>query len=249
MKSSKNYFEEIRNHRVEDKFIEHLIRLLFFTFIIGIESFYQRVKGLFFHIKNFFLSRRMSDVLAKYSRYKETVYTIMGRTVQNKKLHRQIHEAINNHFSDYEKRIVFGLRESRESIVNNSKKLLLSVRGYTRKIRVRYFEYIPDVNLTKRVSSALILVQFFRRSGRKSEMKNSNTEIAETVKYLHSISGSYKKYMTAKFEKFYTREFRMKISESSAKMKTVRTNIQKFTDTVKKAEQRRSRYKFSSPSH
>ncbi len=61
----KNYFEEIKNHRIEDKFIEHLIRLLFFTVVIGIGSIYQRVKELFFHVKNFFLSRRMSDVLEK----------------------------------------------------------------------------------------------------------------------------------------------------------------------------------------
>jgi hypothetical protein len=249
VKSRKNYFEEIKNHRVEDKFIEHLIRLLFFTVIIGIESIYQRIKEFLFHIKNFFLNRRMSDVLGKYAKYKESVHSLMKKTVHNKKLPMQIHETINNHFSEYEKRIIFGLRESRDNIISSSRKLLISVKGYTRRMRLRYFEYIPDISLTRRVSFALISVQFLRRSGRKQGIKNSSPDMAETVKYLHSISDAYKKYMTSKFEKFYTEEFRQKISHSSAKMKTVRTNIKKLTDTVKKAEQRQSRYRFSSTSH
>ena len=249
MKSRKNYFEEIKNHRIEDKFIEHLIRLLFFTIVIGIGSIYQRVKEHFFLVKNFFLSRRMSDVLEKYTKYKNSVHSLMEKAVHNKKLPHQIHEAINSHFSDYEKRIIFGLKESRDTIISNSKKLLLSVKGYTRSIRIRYFEYKPDMSLTRRVSAALISVQFLKRSGRKTEVKNSCPELAETVKYLHSISDAYKKYMTKKFEKFYTEEFRQKISHSSEKMKTVRTNIQKFTETVKKAEQRNRSYRFSSISH
>ena len=249
MKSRKNYFEEIKNHKVEDKFIEHLIRLLFFTVVIGIGSIYQRAKEILFHVKNFFLSRRMSDVLEKYTQYKESIHSLMEKTVHNKKLPQQIHEAINSHFSEYEKRIIFGLKESKDTFISSSRKLLTSVKGYTQKIRIRYFEYIPDMSLTRRVTAALISVQFLRRSGRKHGIKNSSPDMAETVKYLHSISDSYKKYMIAKFEKFYTEEFRQKISHSSAKMKTVRTNIQKLTDTVKKAENRQSRYRFSSSSH
>lgn len=249
MKSRKNYFEEIKNHKVEDKFIEHLIRLLFFTVVIGIGSIYQRAKEILFHVKNFLLSRRMSDVLARYSKYKESVHSLMEKAVHGKKLPHQIHEAINMHFSDYEKRIIFGLKESRDSIISNSRKLFVTMKGYTRRMKIRYFEYIPDASLTKRVSSALISIQFLRRSGKNAEMKSRNTEIAETVNYLHSISDAYKKYMTAKFEKFYTEEFRKKITVSSAKMKTVRTNIKKLTETVKRAEQRQSRYRLSSTSH
>jgi len=249
MKSRKNYFEEIKNHRVEDKFIEHLIRLLFFTVIIGIGSIFQRAKELLFHIKNFFLSRRMSDVLAKYTKYKETVHLLMDKALHSRKLHLHIHEAINTHFSEYEKKIIFGLKESRDSIISSSRKLITSVKGYTRSMRIRYFEYLPEMNLTRKVSAALISVQFLRRSGSRRDLKNSNSEITENVKYLHSISGAYKKYMISKFEKFYTREFRQKISQSSWRMKTVRTNIQKITDTVRRAERRQSSYRLSRTSH
>lgn len=249
MKSRKNYFEEIKNRGVEDKFIEHLIRLLFFTAVIGIGSIYQRIKESLFHVKNFFLSRRMSDVLAKYARYKESVRTMMERTVRNKNLHRQIHEAINTNFSEYEKRIIFGLRESRDSIVSNSRKFFSSVRGYTRKIGVRYFEYVPEKTFTKRLSSALISVQLLRKSARKTTIRRSSADIAETVQYLNSVAEGYKKYMAEKFEKFYTEEFRTKISESSAKMKTVRMNIEKLKYTLKRAEQRQSRYRLSHTSN
>lgn len=249
MKSRKNYFEEIKNHKIEDKFVEHLIRLLFFTIVIGMGSIYQRVKELFFHLKNFFLSRRMSDVLKKYTKYKESVHMLMDRTVHNRKLPRQIHEAINAHFSEYEKKIIFGLKESRENIISSSRKILISVKGYTRRIGIRYFEYIPEMNLTKKVSTALISVLFIRKSGRHNEIKKNNSEFAEAVKYLHEVSYSYKKYMITRFEKFYTDEFRKKISHSSGKMKTVHSNIQKITDTIRKAEQRHSRYRFTSTSH
>jgi len=249
VKSRKNYFEEIKNHRVEDKFIEHLIRLLFFTVVIGVASIYQRLKGIFFHVKNFILNRRMSDVLERYAKYKESVHSLMEKAVHSRKLPQQIHDTINMHFSEYEKRIIFGLKESRDTIISNSRKLFISMKGYTRRMKIRYFEYIPEMSLTKRVSAALISVQFLRRSGKSTEMKNRNTDIAETVNYLHSISDAYKKYMTAKFKKFYTQEFMQKITESSAKMKTVRTNIQKLTETVKRAEQRQSRYRLGSTSH
>lgn len=249
MKSRKNYFEEIKNHRVEDKFIEHLIRLLFFTVVIGIGSIYQRVKQILFHVKNFFLNRRMSDVLAKYTKYKKAVHSLMERAVHNRKLPQQVHEAINTHFSEYEKKIIFGLKESKDSIISSSRKLITSMKGYTRSMGMRYFEYIPEMNLTKKVSAALISVQFLKRSGNRRDVKNSNSEITENVKYLHSISRAYKKYMISKFEKFYTREFRQKISQSSENMKTVRTNIQKLTDTVRRAEQKQSRYRLSSTSH
>jgi len=249
VKSRKNYFEEIKNHRVEDKFIEHLIRLLFFTVVIGIGSIYQRAKEILFHVKNFFLSRRMSDVLAKYVKYKESVHSLMEKAVHNRKLPQQIHETINTHFSEYERRIIFGLKESRDSIINSSRKLITSMKGYTRSMGMRYFEYIPEMNLTRKVSAALISVQFLKRSGSRRDIKNINAEITENVKYLHSISAAYKKYMISKFEKFYTREFRQKISQSSEKMKTVRTNIQKITDTVRRAEQRQSRYRLRRTSH
>lgn len=248
MKSRKNYFEEIKNHRIEDKFIEHLIRLLFFTVVIGIGSIYQRIKASLFHVKNFFLNRRMSDILAKYRRYKESAHSLMERTVHNKRLHSQIHEAINTHFTEYERRIVFGLKESRDSIVSSSRRLISSVKGYTKKMSARYFEHIPEITLTKKVSSSLISIQLLRKTGRNAADRNCR-DFTETVHYLNSVARGYKKYMAGKFEKFYTEDFRKKISDSSMKMKTVRKNIDKISDTLRRAEQRRVRYRFSNSSH
>lgn len=249
MKSRRNYFEEVKNRGVEDKFVEHLIRLIFFTVILGIGSIYQRGKESLFHVRNFFLSRRMSDVLTKYRRYRESVQSMMERTVQNRKLHSQIHEAINTHFSEYERRIVFGIRESRDSIVSGSRRILSSVRGYTRRMRARYFEYLPEKTFTKKTSSALISIQLLRRSGRKTAGKRECVDIAETVQYLNAVAEGYRRYMAEKFNKFYTDEFRKKISESSEKMKTVRANMEKLTDTIKRAEQRRNSYRLSSSSN
>ena len=249
MRSGKNYFEEIKNHRIEDKFIEHLIRLLFFTVVIGIGSIYQRIKESLFHVKNFFLNRRMSDILAKYRRYKESAHSLMERTVHNKRLHSQIHEAINTHFTEYERRIIFGLKESRDSIVSSSRRLISSVKGYTKKMSARYFEHIPEKTLTKKVSSALISIQLLRKTGRNAAADRNRTDVIDTVHYLNSVARGYKKYMTGKFEKFYTEDFRKKISDSSIKMNTVRKNIEKIKDTVRRAEQRQARYRFSNSSH
>ncbi len=249
MKSRRNYFEEIKNNRVEDKLIEHLIRLLFFTIVIGIGSIYQRLKESMFHMKNFFLSRNMSDILAKYRKYRESVHSVMEKTVHSRKLHIQIHDAINTHFTEYESRIIFGLKGSRDSIVNSSKKILTSVRGYTRRVGARYFEYIPEFSVTEKISSSLIHVQMLRRSGKKSGYKKELPPINETFAYLNSVAQGYRRYMTERFEKFYTEDFMKKISGSSKKMKTVRRNIEKITETVRRAEQKRAGYRFGESSN
>lgn len=249
MKKRKTYFDEIRNHRIEDKFIEHLIRLLFFTVVIGIESIFQRGKEILFHIKNYFLNRNMSAVLSKYTRYKDSVHSLLERAVNRKVLHLHIHDTINTHFSEYEKRIVFGLKGSRDSIVSGSKKLLSSVTGCTKGMRIRYFNNLPGKNLTKRVSSSLISVLLIRKFGNSAGIKKKADDIADEVKYLNIIGENYRNYMSAKFKKFYTEEFRNKITGSASRMKTVRAGIEKLTDTIKRAEQRQNRYRLSSSSH
>ncbi len=249
MKNKKNYFDEIKNYRVEDKFIEHLIRLLFFTIIIGIESLIKRGKEYIGHIKNFFIRRTMSDMLTKYTRYKESVHSLMNKTMRRRNLHMQIHQAINTHFSDYEKRIVFGLKESKDSFISNSRRILTSVKGYSKKISIRYFQYLPETSATSKISSALICMQLVRKSLKNHDVWKNSVDFTETKKYLNSIAGEYRNYMALKFEKFYTVEFRKKISDSSERMKTVRTNIKKLADTIKRAEKKQIGYRFGNSSN
>ena len=248
MKGKKNYFEDIKNYRIEDKFIEHLIRLLFFTIVIGIGSIYQRFKHLLFHIKNFLLSRSMSDVLAKYAKYKESVNSLMGKTAYHKKLHLHIHGVINSHFSEYERRMVFGLKNSRESIVNSSRQIISTVKGYTKSMGARYFAHIPETGLTKKITSALISIQLPGRSCLNRKEIKSGCDITGKIKYLNHVAMGYRNYMHEKFEKFYNEDFRKKLSSPSANMKTVRDNIERITTTVRRIEQRQIRYRLGESS-
>ena len=243
MKSRKNYFEEIKNSRVEDKFIEHLIRLLFFTIVISIESGYKRMKGGLAHVKNFFMSRTMSDMLQRYSGYKETVHSLIERTVRRKRLHRHIHEMINSQFSEYEKRIIFGIKESKDSIMTSSRRVITSMKGYTSIMSARYFKSMPEISVTKKISSAVLSIQLLKQLGHKESSKKSRDDIAEKIIYLNKVASNYRKFMEKTYNKFYSREFKDKITATSSGMKTVKNNIEKMIDTAKRLEQKQVKYR------
>jgi len=116
-------------------------------------------------------------------------------------------------------------------------------------VGARYFEYIPEFSVTEKISSALIYVQMLHRSGKKPAEKKELITKNETVAYLNSVAQGYRRYMTERFEKFYTDDFMKKISGSSGKMKTVRRNLEKITETIRKAEQKRSGYRFGESSN
>lgn len=240
----KNYFDEIKNKKIQDKFVEHIIRLLFFTFILSIEAVYKQSKILFFHVKNFLLGRTLSDILKKYRSYKESVNLIINNNSPGHNLHQRIHETKNLLFNDEEKKLVFGFKDTTNNLLEKSKQIFTSVSGYTKSMKNRYFKYTPFGDINKNFTASMFTLFILKKH------KNENgiiidPEIKKEIVTIHS--SGYKKFINDTFNKFYTNDFKKKIVIPTIEIRSLKPHVKRFYDTINRLEKKQIKYTFGQP--
>jgi len=240
----KNYFDDIKNKRVQDKFIEHIIHLLFFTVVLSIEALYKKCKDILFHLKNLLRRRRLSDVLKKYTRYKESVNSMIHNHAHIQNLHDRIHDTMNHLFSDEEKKLVFGMKDSKQIFMEKSKQIITSVTDYTKSMKSRYFKYKPFTGFNKNHTAAMLTLFILKKY--KDNKSIFNLSINPEVKkiFVETHSSGYKKFINETFNKFYSNEFKQKVSITSLDIQSLKPHIIKIIHTIEKLERKQIKYTF-----
>lgn len=243
-KKYRNYFDDVKNIRIQDKFIEHFIRLVFFTVVLAIEAVYKKIKEILFHLKNRFKGRTLSDVLKKYNHYKDSVNSLIHNRNSFHNLQEKIHDTVNRFFSDEEKKLVFGLKDTTHSLMEKSKQIFTSVSGYTVSVKNRYFRYRPFPAINKDLTASMLTLFILNKYKNRKNIISAfiNTEAKKEFIELHS--SGYRTFINDTFKKFYTHEFKKKISAAKMDMNSLRPHIEKILNTIDKLEKKQIRYTF-----
>ena len=233
----KNYFDEVKNKSVRWKLPEHIARLLFFTVLLSIESFFKRCKDLLYHGKNILKNRTMADIMAKYSRYKQSVQNLIEKG--DLALHSRISlsEIKDHFFKDDEKTLIFGFKETTQNIMTRSIKAINSFKGYTKSIGERYFASSPIKN-SKGVYSSVFFKLFTGKPETEEYSALRNGSVEGRKKYLNELTTGYRSFRTGAFKKFYSREFQKKVTATTAGMNTAKKNMNRLIYSIEKLEKK-----------
>lgn len=240
----KNYFDDIKSTKAHDKFIEHIIRLFFFAFVLSVEAVYKKSKEILFHLKNILQRRTLSDILKKYKQYKESVNSIIHNNTPAQNLHDRINDTINRIFSDEDKKIVFGMKDSKHIFIEKSKQIITSVADYTKSMKSRYFKYIPFTGAGKNYSASMLTLYILAKYKNHKSNFALLTNHEAKKEFVHIQSVRYKKFINETFTKFYSNEFKEKVLAAPLDMKSLRPEIKKILNTIKKLEKKQIRYTF-----
>jgi hypothetical protein len=238
----KNYFDDIKNTKAHDKFIEHIIRLFFFAIILSIEAAYKKSKEMILHIKNVLKRRTFSDVLRKYRDYKESVNTLIHNHPSVHNLHDRIHETMNRLFNDEEKKLIFGIKDSKQILMERSKQMIKSVAHYTGSMKNRHFSHIPftgsDRNFSPSMLTLYILTKYKNHKSNFTFLINPESK----KEFVQLQSVRYKKFINETFSKFYTTDFKRKVSGASSDLKSLKPQLKKIYNTIEKLEKKQMKY-------
>ncbi|PKL16283.1 MAG: hypothetical protein CVV49_16990 [Spirochaetae bacterium HGW-Spirochaetae-5] len=238
----KNYFDDIKNTKAHDKFIEHIIRLFFFAFILSIEAVYKKSKEILQYIKNILKRRTFSDVLRKYRDYKESVNAIIHNHPSVHNIHDRIHETMNRLFNDEEKKLIFGIKDPKQIFMEKSKQIISSVAHYTGSMKNRHFKHIPftgtDRNISPSMLTLYILTKYKNHKSNFTHLLHSGSK----KEFVHAQSIRYKKFINETFSKFYSNDFKNKVSRASLDLKSLKPQIKKIYDAIEKLEKKQMKY-------
>ena len=120
-KGRKNYFDEIKKRKIGDGFFEHIFRLIFFAVILTIEGIFKKLNELRFRLGNFIAGRNLSRIIARYNEYKNTIHHLLENPLYRGKVRENLLEIKDRFFTDRDKTLIFGFRESTQNIVIKSK--------------------------------------------------------------------------------------------------------------------------------
>lgn len=240
----KNYLDVIKNKKIQDKFIEHFIRLLFFTVILSIEAVYKKSRDIIYHIKNILKRRTLSDMLKKYRHYRESVNDMLQNRAPVKNLHHTIHETIDRLFSDDEKKLVFGIKDSTQSFMEKSRQIITTVSDYTRTVRGKYFSYRPFAVNDKSYPTSMLTLYILKKYRNVNSRFNISIDPKLKKQYVEIHSSGYKKFISDTITRFYSTEFKKKIKIGQMDSESLKPQIKKIIDTIEKLERRQIRYTF-----
>jgi hypothetical protein len=177
-KGRKNYFDEMKKRKIGDGFFEHIFRLIFFAILLTIEGIFKKLNELRFRLGNFMSGRNFSRIFARYSEYKSSIHHLLDKPFYRRKLSEHLVEIKDRFFTDRDKTLIFGFRESTQNIVLKSRSALSRFRGYTLSVGKKYFKAAPVFNITRNYS-AFFFTFFFK----KDKISGRSGIILKNMKY------------------------------------------------------------------
>lgn len=235
LRNRKNYFDEIKKRKITGGFFEHIFRLLFFAILLTIEGIFKKMNELRFRLGNFIAGRDFSKTFIRYSEYKTSIQHLLEKPFYKKEVRMHLVEIKDRLFTDRDKTLVFGFRESTQNMVIKSKSALGRFRAHTLNLGKKYFKPVPVFNMTKNYSASFFT--FFFKKGAKADILLK--DIKQNKEYLKNVTDGYKKFMDYTFNKFYSNDFKSKISAHHAiQTKTFDNNVEKLLKSIKKLEKK-----------
>jgi len=229
----KDYFDEIKKRKIGDGFFEHIFRLIFFAILLTIEGVFKKLNELRFRFSNFLSGRGFSHIYSRYTEYKNSVHHLIEKPFYRGRIRTHLIEVKDRFFSDRDKRLIFGFRESTQTIIIKSKSALNRFRSYTIKVGKKYFKPSPIFNISKNYSASFFT--FFLRKETRGKISRSMRQNRE---YLNDLTSRYNNFMKHAFSKFYTSDFKSRVAEEAVKMKTVQNNIEKLLISIDKLKRK-----------
>lgn len=237
-KGRKNYFDEMKKRKIGDGFFEHIFRLIFFAILLTIEGIFKKLNELRFRLGNYISGRNFSRIIARYRAYKSSIHHVLERPFYRGKFREHLVEVKDRFFTDRDKNLIFGFRESTQNIVLKSKSALSRFGGYTLSVGKKYFKAAPVFNITRNYSASFFTF-FFKRDKASDRPGILLRNMKNNREYLKNITDGYKKFMAHAFTKFYSQDFKSKVAiHHTAQMKTFRNNVEKLLKSIEKLEKK-----------
>lgn len=230
-KKYKNYFDDIKKTKAHDKFIEHIICLIFFAVVLSVEAIYKKGKETISHVNNIIKKRTMSDILKKYSRYKESVNVILHKNIKVQQLNDRIHEAMNRFFNDEEKKLIFGMKDSTHNLLGKSRQIISSVSVYTISMKNRFFKYKPLTSAGK-FYSASMLTHFILNKYRN--IINYSIGLNSKKNCIKTDSSGYKRFINETLTGFYSNKIKKKTFAAASDIKSFQPYIKNLLHAIEK---------------
>jgi hypothetical protein len=229
----KNYFDEMKKRKIGDGFFEHIFRLLFFAVLLTIEGMFKKLNELRFRFANFMSGRGFSHIYSRYTEYKNSVHHLIEQPFYRGRIRKHLIEIKDRIFSDRDKKLIFGFRESTQTIIIKSKSAFSKFRGYTIRVGRKYFKPSPIFNVSKNYSASFFT--FFLKKDTQGKISRSMKQNRE---YMKDLTSRYNKFMNDAFTKFYTNDFKARVAEEAVKMKTVQNNLGKLLKSIDKVKKK-----------
>jgi len=229
----KDYFNEMKKRKIGDGFFEHIFRLIFFAILLTIEGVFKKLNELRFRCGNFMAGRGFSHIYSRYTEYKNSVHQLIEKPFYRGKIRAHLLEVKDRLFSDRDKRLIFGFRESTQTILIKSKSALNRFRGYSIKVGKKYFQPSPIFNISKNYAASFFT--FFLRKETKGKISRSMRQNRE---YMKDLTNRYNKFRNDAITKFYTSDFKARVAEEAVKMKTVQNNLDKLLKSIDKVKKK-----------
>ncbi len=239
---NKNYFDDIKSTKAHDKFIEHIIRLFFFAIILSIEAVYKKSKEILLYVKNILKRRTFSHVLKKYRNYKETVNSLIHNHTPIHSLQDKMYDTMNRLFNDEEKKLIFGIRESKQTLMGKSKQIITSVAHYTGSMKSRHFRHIPFTEADAKYSASMLMLYILTKYKNHKSSFTLLLNSESKKEFIQFQSARYRKFINETFTKFYSTEFKKKVSKASLDLKSLKPQIKKMYDAIEKLEKKQMKY-------
>jgi hypothetical protein len=237
-KGRKNYFDEMKKRKIGDGFFEHIFRLIFFAILLTIEGIFKKLNELRFRLGNFISGRNLSRIISRYNEYKSSIHHLLEKPFYRGKAREHLVQIKDRIFTDRDKKLIFGFRESTHNIVEKSKSALNRFRGYTISVGKKYFKPSPVFNITRNYSASFF-TYFLKRDKISGKPGIISRNMKQNREYLKNITDGYKKFMVHTFTKFYSNDFKSKVAvHHTAQMKTFRKNAEKLLKSVEKLKKK-----------
>lgn len=235
----KNYFDEIKKRKIDGGFFEHIFRLIFFAIILTIEGIFKKLNELRFRLGNFIAGRDFSKIFSRYSEYKTSIQHLLEKPFYRGEVRVHLVEIKDRFFTDRDKTLIFGFRESTQTIVIKSKKALSRFRAHTLNMGKKYFKPVPVFTITRNYSASLFTF-FLKKDKRSNKPVILLKDIKQNREYVRNITDGYKKFMDYAFNKFYSKDFMSKVAaHHTIQMKTFQNNVEKLLKSIEKLEKKR----------
>lgn len=235
LRNRKNYFDEIKKRKIEGGFFEHIFRLIFFAILLTVEGLFKKLNELRFRLGNFIAGRDFSKTFTRYKEYKTSIQHLLEKPFYKKEVRIHLFEIKDRFFTDRDKTLIFGFRESTQNMVIKSKSAFGRFRAHTLSMRKKYFKPVPVFNITKNYSASFFT--FFIKKDIKSQIFLK--DIKQNKEYLKNITTGYNKFMGYAFNKFYSNDFKSRVAAHHAiQMKTFDDNVEKLLKSIKKLEKK-----------
>jgi hypothetical protein len=149
---------------------------------------------------------------------------------------------MNRLFNDEEKNLIFGIKDSKQILMEKSKQIITSVAHYTGSMKKRYFKHIPFTaagrNFSPSMITLYILTKYKNHKSSFTLLLNSESK----KEFIQFQSDRYKKFFNETFSKFYSNDFTKKVTNASLDLKSLKPQIKKIYENIEKLEKKQMKY-------